>query len=283
MLLRDVLPPIALSEFVKCYRLVHMTFDKKAQIGYKPYTPRPENCLVFYPRDREQVAFTDSSKIVNNLSVVLCGQPLTTTNRYVGHDFLALQIHFQPGALYRLTGVPLIELTNVYMTADNVFTKDIHFVNEQLYHATSYAAMIEILNQFVVSLTRNIKKDSHLLDKAANLMLNQQGNLSLDWIRNESCLSIKQFERKFKERTGVNPKVFNRLIRFDKAYRTKNAKPHLDWLSVAIECDYYDYQHLVRDYKDFTGFSPNAFLALDGQAPERALGVVEEFYKVGLK
>ncbi len=283
MLLRDFLPKSYLFEFVKCYRVVHMTFDKSIQdIGSKPYTPRPENCLVFYPRDREAIAFSDSKKLVENIPVVLCGQHLTTTNRKIGHDFLALQIHFQPGTLYRLTGVPLQELNNVYMDADTIFAKDIHFVNEQLKNASKYTAMVDILNQFVEKLVKNVKKDAHLLDNVAKLMFDRQGTMSLDWLKKEACLSVKQLERKFKERTGVNPKMFNRLIRFDKAFRTKNAKPHLDWLSVAIECDYYDYQHLVRDYKDFTGLSPNAFLTLEKQAPERVLGMAEAFYKVGL-
>jgi AraC-like DNA-binding protein len=284
MLLRDFLPHFALREFVKCYRVVHFIFDKNTPFGHKPYTPRPENCLAFYPRDREKVVYADSGKVVENLPVVLIGQHTVTTNRFINPDFLVLQIHFQPGALHRLTGgMPLFELNNVYMAAETVFSKEILVVNEKLYHAPNYGAMVGILNDFMLNLVKKGLKDAHPLDQAAQLMFDRQGAMNLDWLRREACLSVKQLERKFKDRTGVNPKVLNRLIRFDKAYRTKNAKPNLDWFSVAIECDYYDYQHLVRDYKDFTGLSPNAFLALERQAPEQALGMAEQFYEVSLK
>ena len=57
--------------------------------------------------------------------------------------------------------------------------------------------------------------------------------------------------------------------------KLKNAQPRLDWLSVAVELGYYDYQHLVRDFKEFTQLTPNAFYDVDTKAPERAFGVAE--------
>lgn len=282
MLLRDFLPSAGLREFVRCYRIVHFKFDKNTPLGFKPYTPRPENCLAFYPRDRERVVYADSGKIVEQLPVVFFGQHTVMTNRHINPDFLVLQVHFQPGAVFRLTGMPLFEVNNVYTAAEHIFSKEIHLINEQLYHASDYAAMVIVLDDFIGDLAKKVKKDAHPLDLAARLMLSREGAMHLDWLRREACLSVKQLERKFKERTGVNPKLLSRLIRFDKAYRTKNAKPDLDWFSVAIACDYYDYQHLVRDYREFTGLTPTAFLALEKQTPEQALGMAEQFYELSL-
>jgi AraC-like DNA-binding protein len=278
MLLKDFLPSKGLQEFIKCYRIVHFNFDKNQTPPSKPYTPRPENCLAFYPYDRERVVYADGSKKVFNLPIALVGQHLGVTNRFIGHEFLVIQIIFQPGALYRLTGIPLMELTNEYLEADFVFAKNIQFVNEQFHHAKSYMEMVHIANQFVIELVKKVVKDKHPIDEVSKLMLHREAAVSLDWLAKESCLSIKQFERNFRDRTGVSPKTFSRLIRFDNAFRTKNAKPHLDWLSVAIDCNYYDYQHLVRDYKDFTGFSPKAFHQLD--TPEEVLGMKEQFYEI---
>ncbi len=278
MLLKDFLPHQGLQEFVKCYRIVHFSFDKNTLPPSKPYTPRPENCLVFYPHDTERVEYANSGKKIAHLPIALVGQHISVTNRFVGSNFLAILIIFQPGALYRLTGIPLFELNDQYLAADCVFAKDIQFVNEQFHHAKTYSEMVTIANQFVARLVKKIVKDNHPLDTICQLMLKQNTYTSLDWLAKKSCLSIKQFERNFKDRTGVTPKLFNRLIRFDNAFRTKNAQPALDWLSVAINCNYYDYQHLVRDYKDFTGLSPKAFHQLD--SPERLLGMEEQFYEI---
>ena len=55
----------------------------------------------------------------------------------------------------------------------------------------------------------------------------------------------------------------------------KNLKPNDDWLKIAIECDYYDYQHLTKAYKDFTGHSPVKFHEIENNAPERKFGLNE--------
>lgn len=86
-------------------------------------------------------------------------------------------------------------------------------------------------------------------------------------------------DRQFKERTGVNPKLYERIIRFDKAFRVKNSQPRFDWLRIAVECGYHDYQHLSKAYKDFTGLTPTGFHALEEKAPERLFGLSEGFYK----
>ena len=138
--------------------------------------------------------------------------------------------------------------------------------------------MIEIANQFVRSLIKQQKKSRLLVDQACLLLLDGSNKYSLRQLASEACLSTKQLERKFKERTGVNPKLFERIIRFDKAFRLKNSHPHLDWLRIAVECNYHDYQHLSKDYKDFTGLTPNAFHEIENNAPERKFGLSEGYY-----
>ena len=156
MLLKDFSPHKGLQEFVKCYRIVHFKFNKNELPPFKPYTPRPENCLTFYPHDTERVEYAQSGKKVFNLPIVLVGQHLEVTNRYIGQQFLAIQIIFQPGALYRLTGIPLTELINEYLEANYVFAKDIQFVNEQFLHAQNYTEMVNIANQFVEKLVKKV-------------------------------------------------------------------------------------------------------------------------------
>ncbi|QHT72029.1 AraC family transcriptional regulator [Rhodocytophaga rosea] len=66
------------------------------------------------------------------------------------------------------------------------------------------------------------------------------------------------------------------MTRFDKTVKLKNAQPDTDWLTIAVQCGYYDYQHLVRDYKDFTGLTPTSYFQLDVKAPESVFGLHEE-------
>jgi AraC-like DNA-binding protein len=278
LLLKDFIPAPEIREFVQLFRIVHFQFEKEQPLPFKAYPPRPEQCLAFYPFDTEVVEYPESGLQVKHVPVVLYGQFSQVTNRMIGRNFLVIQVVFQPGALYRLTGIPAHELCNRYMDAEVYFSSQIRFVNEQLAAATNYEQMLEVVTAFIRSLIRTHKKERLLIDDVFLLLL--QGNkANLQQLAAQACLSSKQLERKFKERTGVNPKLYERIIRFDKAFRLRNARPDFDWLRIAVECNYHDYQHLAKEYKDFTGLTPTAFHEIENKAPERQFGLIEGYYE----
>jgi transcriptional regulator GlxA family with amidase domain len=102
------------------------------------------------------------------------------------------------------------------------------------------------------------------LDRLLSVLL-PSGRLgaSLDHLAAEACLSPRQFERNFVARVGLSPKLFARIARFDQAFRLKEKLPDLDWLAVAVQCGYYDYRHLVRDFREFAGVTPPQLLAAE--------------------
>lgn len=279
MILKDFIPAPDIREFVQLYRIVHFRFSKDTSVPFKAYPPRPEHCLAFYPFDREQIRYPASGKLLGNVPVVLYGQFSEVTHRYVGHDFLVFQIIFYPGALYRITGVPASLLTNEYLDATAVFGTVLQDVNEQLGLAGSYTAMLDIANQFVRKLAARQKRVRLPLDDAFALMMGKTQRYGIDQLAADACMSRRNLERVFFERTGVSPKTYERIIRFDKAFRLKNAYPQYSWLRIALECGFHDHQHLSKTYKDFTGLAPRAFHQIEDQAPERAFGLIEGYYE----
>lgn len=279
MILKDFVPAPDVHAFVQLFRIVHLEFSKEDAIPIKAYPPRPEQCLAFYPYDKERVAYASSNKVVNNLPVVLYGQFTQVTNRMIGHKFLVFQVVFLPGAIYQLTGIPSNELVDEYLDASIFFGNQVHEVNEQLFEAGTYEAMIHIGNQFIRKLMAKSKSLVLPIDSVCAQLLNTINHFTIDQIAQKAYYSNRQLERKFKERTGVNPKLFMRIIRFDNAFRQKNSFPKMEWLRIAMECDYHDYQHLVKDYKDFTQLTPNQFHLIEAKAPERKFGLNEGFYK----
>jgi AraC-like DNA-binding protein len=205
------------------------------------------------------------------------GQPCTLTKKHFVRknqklDFLLFQVVFQPGALFRLTGIPVHELTDTYIDAQAIFSKEINLVNERLNSTDNHLEMVHIVEEFLCYLVRRVRYDLKPVDKVGLYLLHQPRPVSIDWLAREACLSRKQFYRKFVERMGVSPKMYSRIVQFDNAVKLKNAQPTKDWLSIALELGYYDYQHLVRDFREFTHLTPAAFYLLDSNAPERKFG-----------
>jgi AraC-like DNA-binding protein len=274
MILDNIIPHESLREFVRIYRIIEFTFPGNISIPPKAYTPRPEHCLQFYPKDTETVHYPSSNLEVTGVKVIISGQPTFVHHRFVQKEFLTFQIVFQPGALYRLTGIPSSEFTNQYMDAEEILGKTTDAVNECLFHAENYRQMVSIVEEYLQGLIQKAKpKIGHSIDIIGNRMLQQCGQVSMDWYAKEACLSYRQFDRKFRERLGISPREYARIIRFDRAFRMRNRFPEKDLLTIALHSGYYDYQHLSKEFKEFTGQVPTDFFKMKG--PEYMFGESE--------
>lgn len=277
MLIRDFLPAPAMREFVQWYRIVHFEFDKDENIPFKAYPPKPEQCLHFFLHDPLAIEKTGDKKSLQPL-IFFAGQRTSLVKQFNSKDNLNVQIVFQPTAVYRLTKIPAFELTDQNVDATCIFPKHIQFVYEQLQSAKDYAELLHIIDSFAQELIFGSRKENLPIDFISKQMIQKGGNISMDWLAKESCLCTKQFKRKFFERTGVNPKTYARIIRFNRVYNYKNRFPNKDWSAIALECGYFDYQHLAKDYKDFTGLTPPEFHLMESKSPENTLGLTKSLY-----
>ncbi len=277
MVLQEYKPSQLLSEYIRTFRLVHFVCLTNDRLPFKPYPPRPEHCLSFYVRGTENVEYQKSGIKNGNLSAVLFGQQTEVTNRFNSNNFLLIQVVFKPGGLYRLTNIPSNYLTNQYIDAETVFSKDIKYVNEKIDECKSYSQMIAVIEAFFLNEIKNNLGQIHPLDKATSKLFTTDLIPTVDILAKLAFQSTRNFERHFKQRMGTSPKYFLKVMRFENAFRMKNKTPELDWLTIAINCGYYDYQHLVRDYKDLTGLSPNQFHEIDSKAPERIFGQADTY------
>jgi AraC-like DNA-binding protein len=72
-------------------------------------------------------------------------------------------------------------------------------------------------------------------------------------------LNYKWLERNFKKYIGVSPKDYLLLRRFLNAYRSLDSLSTKTLLQTALEHGYYDDNHLIKDFRSFSGQSPKAF------------------------
>ncbi len=276
VLLKDISPCASLQEYVRKYQVFRFLFDKEIIPPAKFHAPRPEHCITFYIRDAQKFSHANAAAIFTYPQCVINGMYTVPIYRYGGNDFLAIKVVLQPSILYQLVKFPLEELTNKFINAEDVWGKEIRSACSQLNELDDLEEMLLVIEVFFENLVKKITKDSHPIVKVTNYILNTQNGASLDWLASQSCLSIRQFIRKFEERIGISAKKFERIIRFDKAYRMKNSHPEYNWQYIAIACDYHDYQHLVKDFKEFTNFAPPSFYELEKKSPERSFGLFYE-------
>lgn len=273
MLLKEYSASPATRHLVRAYRVVHFTLDAAHTRAVKVYTPSAEHCLQLFAREPESVEYPDGHRW--QWGSVITGAHDIAVRRIVPADFLMVQVVFQPSALHRITGVPAGELHNRYVDAEAVLGRNVTRVTDAMRNAETYREMVGIVDAFIAGLAA-LRRPPRDIDAALRLLRDEPA-VSVERVAAACALSLRQLERNCRERTGLGPKRFARLSRFDRAFHGKLQRPDLDWLSIAVSCGYYDYQHMARDFRHFTGLSPSCLLETQSQSPERILGLRHEF------
>jgi AraC-like DNA-binding protein len=271
MIFSTIAPSPILRNLVRDYLIAHFRFDPREPVPHKRYAPKPEQGITFFVKGRPRVENPVTGGLRVAPPAAIFGQQMTPCNVHLAPEFLMFRVHFQPGALFRVLNIPLYEFGDDYFDAELVLGGAVRAVSERLGEATSYAGMVEVIEEYLTNKVAKAAQEVLPVDRAAERLTMDPLPAPLEWLAREACLSPRQFNRRFTERIGVGPKLYSRLVRYHRAYLFKAAHPSMAWPTVAMEFGYTDYQHMVRDFREFTGVTPNVWLADDAASPENLL------------
>ncbi|MBD0295622.1 MAG: AraC family transcriptional regulator [Flavisolibacter sp.] len=181
--------------------------------------------------------------------------------RFKGH-YRLFSIHFRPNGFYRIFGMPAALFTNQIEEGWCIFNKDINTLQQQLQESVNVQAMVRHSEHYLVSrLMKSKAKDPYnCIQSVSDLLLHSNSNIPVEKLAFEANMSMKTFERKFTEQIGVSPKLFARMVRFNKALVLKVNDPKQSWTCIAHTCGYFDQMHFIKDFKLFTGETPTTYL-----------------------
>lgn len=95
--------------------------------------------------------------------------------------------------------------------------------------------------------------------RAVSLVRRARGRKRIDALVAELNLSPRQLERHFLTHVGLSPKLFSRLVRFDRVVRDLPARGVTSWTDFALAHGYTDQAHFINEFKEFAGVSPAAY------------------------
>jgi AraC-like DNA-binding protein len=248
-------PNPALRHVVNNIMIGHVASeDMKANFTFS-FPPLPEHSIFFFPYDRPIVQNAMSNKVHELYACTITGPQTERTILSLGHNHLMIKIGFQPGVLYRLIRQPMQAMLQQDYDGEAVFGSSVKYVVEALANAADFNEMKDIADEFMLSQLAKIKKPFSI-DYVIPEIIKYGGTIKIDELVKRACMSNRQFERAFKDRMGVSPKFYSRLVRFGKAWLLKEHKPNITWTEVAYECNYFDQMHLIRDFKVFANANP---------------------------
>lgn len=95
-----------------------------------------------------------------------------------------------------------------------------------------------------------------------NLILESDGLIKIYEIANITGYTARYINKVFIEYMGFSPKMFCKIIQFQKTLDTFEHDTISNMTELAIKLGYYDQPQFIRDFKNRLGMTPNKYLAM---------------------
>jgi AraC-like DNA-binding protein len=170
-------------------------------------------------------------------------------------------VHFRPGGAFPFLDLPVDEIADTHLDLELLWGYSAKLLREQLCGATTAQARFELLES---ALTAHISRpfEHHYAVASALEAFGKRVDVGVRDVAKETGLSHRRFSQLFKREVGMTPKLFSRVQRFQRTRSTihRHDAGAVDWADAAVECGYSDQSHMIRDFSEFSGMSPEAYL-----------------------
>jgi AraC-like DNA-binding protein len=161
----------------------------------------------------------------------------------------------------RLLGFPLDEVGDRLIDPVDLFGAGARDLAARLQETNSSAGRLAILEQEMAQrLALSPAGPSRDLVWALRRLEATFGRIEVNTLAKELGCSRKHLTMRFRREFGVSPKLFARVARFDRAVRLLRRDRVASLADLALACGYSDQAHLTRDFREFAGGAPAAFL-----------------------
>ena len=244
----------ALRSLIRNIIIIQVDFGNahiKMEANYMP-SPYQAMFINLYTRFKSKKSGENNFNTIT--SCTLTGAQITPFKLMVEESHTAVSIIFQPGGLNRFLNIPITEIFDNGFSARELIGREIEELLDKSHDTTSFNELDSIVQSYFLQKLAGIKELLPIDYALHHLLTNYNANM--DKIAAMACMSIRNFERKCKERLGMSAKMYARIARFHKAYRILESKPVISWTDLTFELGYHDQTHFIKDFKEFARLTP---------------------------
>jgi AraC-like DNA-binding protein len=253
MIYQEQLPSTRLAAIVKRYW--SLEYDG---VGAEPETILPDGCpeLIFNLSDRFKRV--DDGRAEVQPASLFAGQISSRiTIRPTGKVKL-FGVRFRPSGAFALCGFSAHELTDRMFDIESIFGRDGSLLEETINVASTFEARIEVFEKFVLNSAPNAAGEGGM-SAVLDLITARRGNVQISRLASYLNRTERSLERSFRERVGLTPKMFARIVRFQNVVRAIESSSDTKMLDAALSFGYFDQSHMIRDFREFSGQSPSEY------------------------
>jgi AraC-like DNA-binding protein len=162
----------------------------------------------------------------------------------------------------------LTELQDRSVPIDAVWGRSVDRLRDRLAGASSTGERLHIMETELRSrLFPALPPGLRLVNHAAGRLESSWCGVRVEALAEAAGVSGNYLAAQFKAHVGLTPKRVARICRFARLILSVDARRPVDWSRLAQDAGYFDHPHFSKEFKDFTGRTPTAYLALRRRFP----------------
>ncbi len=214
--------------------------------------------LILYTGNRP-VATTNSRTMEDNF--LLNGQHHDFYDLVITKDLSVFSIVFHPHGLSQFFNLPLNAIASQSVPLHYINKKMSDALKCQLTDLVSFEKRIAVIEAYLIKLLAENENGYEFsrINTTVEVIKSSMGHAKINDLAGVSCLSRKQFERKFLNFIGISPRKYLNIIRFQSAIYNHSLKPHYSLTQIAYQSGYYDQSHFINEFRKLSGLTPRRF------------------------
>ncbi len=171
-----------------------------------------------------------------------------------------IQIDFTPLGARRFFRIPMTELVDRMVALDDVLGTEGLALREKLANEPDWHRRLDLAERFVETRIAAAAAPNPEVAWAYGAILTSGGRMPVTAIARNIGWSRKHLAGHFTSETGIGPKTFARIVRFNRALTL--SRTGIDgWAGIAAECGYSDQAHMAREFREMAGETPGSWQA----------------------
>ncbi|SHG30012.1 helix-turn-helix domain-containing protein [Pedobacter caeni] len=239
----------ALQPYIKL--ICTMECDDDADTSY--IRVLPDACVeVFVNYTSTPVAIISDELHKRSIVTFRMSQPMDVKMRK-GAGVIAICFH--PGMAYNFIQLPMHVLSDTMIALADIWGRMAAEIEEKMAGSGNNEARVSLLQKYLLKELMKDNDDLQIVHCLRQVSLSA-GLIPLGRLVCDTGLSQRHLSRKFQEYVGLSPKEYLRVSRFICSLAHLKRYPAFSLTEIAHKSGYYDQAHFIRDYKDYTGYTP---------------------------
>lgn len=262
MILQTFKPSEILKPFVEEY-IIMKDDNQDQQFTIDKNIPRIGGAIIFNFGDSPEVIKGEISFKLPQIFIL--GQQDRFKILRPGKDPDVLIARLRITAIYHLFSIPPEKIKGKYVDARQIEGADIPELYDEMKLHPEVEFRINVLEKYLFHRLLKAREDKnyHMINSVIDKIIESMGCIQISELRDIFSVEERTLRRNFVAQTGFTLKKYIRLVKFNFIVKELIDNTEAEMIDIATRYGYFDQTHFIKEFKQFFGETPHAFLKRD--------------------